>query len=374
VTLSGGEAFYLWPGQSALVYLQANAWRTLRSKRWAHPGGFVDFYTNPAAGSDVVGATDGLVPGAAFQTVQQALHFAIDQIEFNSSQANTRVRINMAAAQNDTVGIHLALHDALGAQGGAAILVRGAVQAVTGAANNGAGAIRLTVPSTALYSSGQVVCVYGVQGTTEANGGWPLTVVDATHVDLQGSTFSNGFTSPGLITLGSGFNCAAQDCIETYFSTVIQFANCYFTSSTNRTCVTANWGAKVYILDGCVFGAVGTGNHLYASGGGSQIEIDNLYGIAGPAGCHYAASDHGTIRIFGDPHIAFDGSFTTATALAGQLALVRLFTAFRLHGHTIAGTRWLASANGVVNSMSGSPNTEFPGNVNGSASTGGQGI
>lgn len=74
---------------------------------------------------------------------------------------------------------------------------------ITGAANNGSGLIRLTVDSTAGYETGDVGLVRGVQGTTEANSTspatyWTLTVVDGTHIDLQGSTFVNAFTSsPG---------------------------------------------------------------------------------------------------------------------------------------------------------------------------------
>jgi hypothetical protein len=72
-------------------------------------------------------------------------------------------------------------------------------QNVTGAANNGSGLIRLTVASTAAWSTGSKVVVASVGGTTEANGNWVVTVVDATHVDLQGSTFSNAWTSGGTI-------------------------------------------------------------------------------------------------------------------------------------------------------------------------------
>jgi hypothetical protein len=91
---------------------------------------------------------------------------------------------------------------------------------ITGAANNGSGAIRLTVASntaswtygqadtshnkgdagtTTLGSTQNTIEVYGVGGTTEANGSWQYTVVDATHIDLTGSTFTNAYTSGGSI-------------------------------------------------------------------------------------------------------------------------------------------------------------------------------
>jgi hypothetical protein len=79
---------------------------------------------------------------------------------------------------------------------------------ITGAANNGSGAIRLTLsaesagtPPYAGYSIlGQpAIVVYGVTGTTEANGTWKFTVVDSTHIDLIGSTFTHTYVSGGQI-------------------------------------------------------------------------------------------------------------------------------------------------------------------------------
>lgn len=80
-------------------------------------------------------------------------------------------------------------------------------QAVTGTANNGSGLIRITVPDTYLHTTGDTIVVSGIAaGTTEANGTWVVTVVDSTHLDLQGSTFSNAFVSGGssVITIGAG--------------------------------------------------------------------------------------------------------------------------------------------------------------------------
>jgi hypothetical protein len=79
--------------------------------------------------------------------------------------------------------------------------------AVTGAASNGSGAIRLALSgltagsgasSTNLNNENSVV-VSGVTGTTEANGSWPFNTVDATHIDLVGSTFTHAYTGGGSI-------------------------------------------------------------------------------------------------------------------------------------------------------------------------------
>ena len=71
--------------------------------------------------------------------------------------------------------------------------------AITGAANNGAGLVRLTVASTSTLTTGQIVAIDDVAGTTEANGKWKITVVDGTHFDLQGSAYVNAYLSGGVV-------------------------------------------------------------------------------------------------------------------------------------------------------------------------------
>lgn len=73
---------------------------------------------------------------------------------------------------------------------------------VTGATNNGSGLIRITVASTAGLSTGNVIQVGGIGGVSAATGVWTITVVDGTHLDLQGSTFSGSFTSNGWYGTG----------------------------------------------------------------------------------------------------------------------------------------------------------------------------
>lgn len=82
----------------------------------------------------------------------------------------------------------------LGSDSNAALVITGAASA--------AGLIRLSVASTATFATSQVKTVSDVLGTTEANGTWTITVVDATHIDLQGSTFVNAYVSGG--TIGGG--------------------------------------------------------------------------------------------------------------------------------------------------------------------------
>lgn len=67
--------------------------------------------------------------------------------------------------------------------------------------NNGSGLIKITLAGHGL-STGKAVIIQDVEGTTEANGVWLITVVDANSFTLDGSTFSNAYVQGGTIARG----------------------------------------------------------------------------------------------------------------------------------------------------------------------------
>ena len=77
------------------------------------------------------------------------------------------------------------------------------------AANNGSGLIRLILNTTNGMITNQMVTVQDVGGVP-AGGNWVITVINATQIDLQGSTFSGSYTSGGYVinnpSLPYGFN------------------------------------------------------------------------------------------------------------------------------------------------------------------------
>jgi hypothetical protein len=83
---------------------------------------------------------------------------------------------------------------------GAGRAVNNVVMTVTGAAAGTGGVIRLTVNLTQGVLTNDQVNVTGVTGTTEANGSWPVTVIDATHIELQGTLFVHAYVSGGTVT------------------------------------------------------------------------------------------------------------------------------------------------------------------------------
>jgi len=72
---------------------------------------------------------------------------------------------------------------------------------VTGAANNGAGLIRLTVASNP-YQSEDIVEVAGVGGVPNATGVWRVAgaTLGANTIDLEGSTWAGSYTTGGTVT------------------------------------------------------------------------------------------------------------------------------------------------------------------------------
>lgn len=83
---------------------------------------------------------------------------------------------------------------------------------VTGAVTAG-GLIKLTTSVAHLFATSDVVTVQAVGGVPAANGTWTITVVDATHFTLDGSTFAGVYTSGGTATdysLTPAFNIIAD--------------------------------------------------------------------------------------------------------------------------------------------------------------------
>ena len=71
-------------------------------------------------------------------------------------------------------------------------------QAISGAVAGTGGSIRLTVTDAQELSARVIVA--GVLGTTEANAIWTTSLIDSTHIELIGSTFTNAYVSGGTIS------------------------------------------------------------------------------------------------------------------------------------------------------------------------------
>ena len=82
---------------------------------------------------------------------------------------------------------------------GSGIAVGNLTMGVSDAVSGTNGVVRLTVNSVFQAQAGDICIVSDVTGTTEANGTWPITIIDATHIELQGSEFVNAYVSGGTV-------------------------------------------------------------------------------------------------------------------------------------------------------------------------------
>lgn len=79
------------------------------------------------------------------------------------------------------------------------VVTGSSTKTVTNAVANSATEVRLTVNVHGFYT-GQIVTIAGVEGCTEANGTWTVTVINTNTIDLTGVTFVNPYTSGGTAT------------------------------------------------------------------------------------------------------------------------------------------------------------------------------
>lgn len=73
------------------------------------------------------------------------------------------------------------------------------IKNITGTASGSGGKVRITSVGHG-FSTGNTVTIAGVGGTTEANGTWIITKIDADNFDLTGTTYVHAYTSGGTAT------------------------------------------------------------------------------------------------------------------------------------------------------------------------------
>jgi surface protein len=97
-------------------------------------------------------------------------------------------------------------YTAAGTEGRALLTRTNATVNVSNATDNGSGLIRITTSAVHGISTGNKVFIKGILGTVEANGLATITVIDTTTFDIDGSTFTNTYTSGGTVRTGYGWS------------------------------------------------------------------------------------------------------------------------------------------------------------------------
>lgn len=110
---------------------------------------------------------------------------------------------------NDTAAVQACFNAAVAASkavffpaGGYIVQPTAGPTTITGCAANPSGGIRLTVGSTAGYTTGDMVYIRSVGGVANANGSYRIIVVDGTHLDLVANNNAATPSFAGLYTRG----------------------------------------------------------------------------------------------------------------------------------------------------------------------------
>jgi hypothetical protein len=176
------------------------------------------------------------------------------------------------------------------------------------------------------------------------------------------------------VTNGSSFNVTGSNAVDLYFGTVMQFYNTTFISSQN--CLGVNWGSKVYLQAGNIFGSCG-GSHIYPNSQG-QVRVTGSIGIsASPANAFVQAQSQGlfvggAFNIDFVPGInpSFNGLSFVYADTQGQATFGAL--TINLNGNTVTGTKFKALSDGLIGTGLGNGDLNyFPGSIAGTVGSGG---
>jgi hypothetical protein len=102
VTVDGYGGFFLWPGQSVIVYNSNNQWIAHGRKRFRPAASNINFWVNTVSGTDTYGSTDGLGTGAsAFASLGNALNlYILPEIDFGNATVTLNFSGNSSAGFN----------------------------------------------------------------------------------------------------------------------------------------------------------------------------------------------------------------------------------------------------------------------------------
>lgn len=175
------------------------------------------------AGSDVIDMTtqDCTLLYNLFDTMGWSVGAHADAIQFAGDGTANNVNIMYNTYVQSSLGVEgpssfidlelqtsstAEMHNAEVAYNVASYTKTGNLDTVSGAANNGSGAIRLTISPGSNIGNNSFKRIASVGGVPNADGDQLVSVIDDTHIDLVGSTFAGAYTSGGTLrSLGSTF-------------------------------------------------------------------------------------------------------------------------------------------------------------------------
>lgn len=229
----------------------------------------LDFSLNTASPAFFIGGLGGT---AASPTLT-------NYSEFGSFTVNGNTPGTLLQLGRNGPGVGLA--DALDSFHFSNLIVTNANAPAVGAVTRGtAGVCRYTVPKTAGIVTGDTIFVSGIAGATgvACNGGGAATVVDATTIERQGTTFAGPYVSGGTLHSNGAAATEINNVVNSQFNNVVSDAGIASTAL-------------------AVTGAVGSGSGSGGSGGRCRLTVSSTAalvtdqpvttaGIGGAPGCN----------------------------------------------------------------------------------------
>jgi hypothetical protein len=212
--------------------------------------------------------------------------------------------------------------------------------------------------------------------TTLDFGGQQITIRLADNTtDLQGIHFAPhalvGAEGGAALIVEGGTNSVIQSntstAVDLFNGAVAMFKNLKLVSGAGA-CANASYGARLY-LQNIEFGAAAA-FHIGTNSFGNVVLYGNTK-ISGNAGA-FLTGNQGYFEAGGDIKFMSNTSYSWFVMMNGGLASFGP-TTITLDGKTVTGQRYSVSGFGKLISSTGSPDTYFPGNSNGTTN-GGQGI
>jgi len=182
-----------------------------------------------------------------------------------------------------------------------------------------------------------------------------------------GSVIINGNAgTPSNVILST----TSASAVMAYYGAAFQVQNLKVQTTTGGSALCALYGGRI-LFSNIVFGAVaGSDCHLYSFGAGAAIIAIGNYSVVGGAGYHIYAGNGGNCVVRG-----YAVTLTGTRAFSVLFAYAHTTAVIDYAGSTISGaatgTRYTATANGVINTSGGGASF-FPGSVAGTTATGGQ--
>lgn len=288
VAPNGLTAFFLYPGQTCLVFNQNNVWQVMREKRWRLTAAL----TISVDGTNGNDANDGLASGTgnALATIQAAVNLLCDGLDNGGNVVTIQIAdgtLTGAVTLKPYVGSGVPI-----------------IQGNSGATSN----VVISTTSASCFSStdgGHWALKYMKLQTTTS--GYGVNANGQTHIEctsINSGAIVNAafFTAYGaIIWVGGNYTISGNQGIhyQSFQNGYIDFSGAYTATLTGTPAYSSYFA-------------------LATNGGGMRIPTGTVTFSGAATGTRYAATVNGTIDTSGGGATYFPGNAAGSTATGGQ--------------------------------------------------------